>query len=39
MEFAESVDAVEAATKLDFLAALPDDVENQIESVVPEELW
>lgn len=39
MEFAESVDAIENVVKPDFLADLPDDMENQIESAVPERLW
>lgn len=38
-EFLVSVDAIEAATSLDFFKALPDDIENELESNVPDRLW
>lgn len=39
MEFAESVDTIEATVGLDFLADLPDALENSIEAARAEELW
>ncbi|NLE55127.1 MAG: DNA/RNA non-specific endonuclease [Lentisphaerae bacterium] len=34
-----SVDAIEAATGLDFFPELPEDIQAQLESVVPTSLW
>ena len=38
-EFLVSVDDIEVATGLDFLSALPDDEERDIESQAAENLW
>jgi endonuclease G len=38
-EFLVTVDSVEALTGVDFLSALPDLVEDQVESRMPENVW
>lgn len=37
--FLTSVDAIEAQTGLDFFSALPDDLEDRLESATPTALW
>jgi DNA/RNA endonuclease G (NUC1) len=39
MQYAASVDAVEAAVHVDFLADLEDTLEQRIEALQPEEFW
>ena len=34
-----SIDDIEQATRLDFFAPLPDDIENQLEAARPSSLW
>ena len=38
-EFLTSVDEIERLTGLDFLGKLPDQVENEIESLTASEVW
>jgi endonuclease G len=38
-EFLSSIDQIEEATGLDFLSALPDGVQRDIESQVPPDVW
>jgi endonuclease G len=39
MDFVTTVDVIEKATGLDFFSALPDDVEEELESGFPDEDW
>lgn len=38
-EFLTSIDEIEVSTGLDFLSALPDDVQNRVESQTPASAW
>jgi len=38
-EFLTSVDAIEAATGIDLLSALDDDIEDAVEAIVPTGVW
>jgi endonuclease G len=38
-EYLVSIDEIEALTGLDFFAALPDDIENALESAKAQDIW